>query len=103
MSSSLKLVSIPAVSKLSSRVIRILGLNPSLKTLQGTNTYLIGSGSERFLIDTGEGTPGYISNLVDVMKQEGVQSLNGILITHWYNLNMISSLSFSLSVSRLTH
>ncbi|KAL9098424.1 MAG: hypothetical protein Q9163_005911 [Psora crenata] len=74
---------LPDIEKLSPRVIRILGGNPSRFCLQGTNTYLIGTGSSRILIDTGEGKPFWPCALSSVLKSEGAV-VSHVLLTHWH-------------------
>ena len=79
------LPALPPVSRLSPRVTRILGMNPSAFTLQGTNTYLVGTGPRRWLIDTGEGRAEYVPLLERAMEEEGVVALEGVLLTHWHH------------------
>lgn len=83
--SSFGLTPLPAISRLTPRVWRILGLNPGPYTLQGTNTYLVGTGASRLLIDTGAGVRGYVENVVECMRQSGCERLEAILITHWHH------------------
>jgi ribonuclease/clavin/mitogillin len=69
------------VTRLSSRVISILGLNPSPFTLAGTNTYLIGSGPQRILLDTGQGVEEYQPLLASVLAEEAC-SISCVLLSH---------------------
>ncbi|KAH6668603.1 beta-lactamase-like protein [Plectosphaerella plurivora] len=79
-----QLVELPEVERLSPAVVRILGGNPSKFTLQGTNTYLIGTGSQRLLIDSGEGKESWAAAIKKVLQQEKA-SVESLLISHWHH------------------
>ncbi|KAB5526296.1 metallo-beta-lactamase superfamily protein [Coniochaeta sp. 2T2.1] len=81
---AVQLAQLPEVERLSPAVIRILGGNPGKFTLQGTNTYLLGTGPSRLLIDTGEGKPSWISALKRTLADEKA-SITTALITHWHH------------------
>ncbi|ETS84034.1 hypothetical protein PFICI_05910 [Pestalotiopsis fici W106-1] len=79
-----QLVSLPEVERLSPAVLRILGGNPGKFSLQGTNTYLLGTGPRRLLIDTGEGKPSWIATLKRILAEENA-SIESALLTHWHH------------------
>ncbi|PHH67805.1 hypothetical protein CDD82_1109 [Ophiocordyceps australis] len=64
-------------------VVRFLGGNPGNMQLQGTSTYLVGTGNSRILIDTGEGNPQWAVNVVRYLEDHDV-SVSHILLTHWH-------------------
>ncbi|KAI0831661.1 Metallo-hydrolase/oxidoreductase [Trametes gibbosa] len=81
------LEALPAISRLSKTVTRILGQNPGKFTLQGTNTYLVGERNPYVLIDTGEGKDEYISHLQQALLESPNHDakqpyVSDIILTH---------------------
>lgn len=87
------------VEDVTERVIRVMGGNPGEMQLQGTNTFLLGTGKARILIDTGEvrtgraekcirtdtiqGMPVWIERMVEVLKERDLY-ISHVLLTHWH-------------------
>jgi len=75
---------IPKVSKLGKNIIAILGCNPGPMTLRGTNTYIIGSGKRRILLDTGDGSqPEYFLNLKKSLNFDKI-TIQDVILSHWH-------------------
>ncbi|ORX44256.1 Metallo-hydrolase/oxidoreductase [Hesseltinella vesiculosa] len=94
------LVQLPTFARLSDRVWRVLGLNPGKFTLQGTNTYLLGTGHRKLLLDCGEGIPEYVDLLQTSLQTIAPQAyISDIIISHghqdhWGGLASILSSAF---------
>ncbi|KAI0047067.1 Metallo-hydrolase/oxidoreductase [Auriscalpium vulgare] len=80
-----KLESLLNVTRLSDRVVRVLGQNPGKFTLQGTNTYLIGTSNPYVLLDTGEGRPEYpplLRTALASVSNHTLPDVSDIILTH---------------------
>jgi glyoxylase-like metal-dependent hydrolase (beta-lactamase superfamily II) len=73
---------LPDVALWSDRVAVALGQNPSPFTGPGTNSYLIGSGSHRILLDPGEGSEKYLPVLEKALDRAGCEGIQEIVVTH---------------------
>lgn len=73
------------VTRLSSRVIRVLGHNPGSFSLQGTNMYLVGAGASRVLIDAGQSKPEDLPTLLRALRDDGGDRVSDVLITHYHH------------------
>ncbi|KAL9002557.1 MAG: hypothetical protein Q9188_004519 [Gyalolechia gomerana] len=77
------LPSLPDTERISPRVIRVLGGNPGKFTLQGTNTYIVGTGARRLLVDTAQGFECWTDAIQELLAAENI-SLSHVLLTHWH-------------------
>jgi glyoxylase-like metal-dependent hydrolase (beta-lactamase superfamily II) len=75
-------LALPDVDVWSERVTVALGQNPSLFTGPGTNTYLVGTGARRLLVDPGEGRASYLGVLERAMARAGCEGIEAIVLTH---------------------
>ena len=72
----------PELDVWSDRVVVALGQNPGIFTGPGTNTYLVGTGRKRILIDTGQGIDAYVGVLERALERAGCDGIQEIVLTH---------------------
>ncbi|KAL4114738.1 hypothetical protein PRIC2_014194 [Phytophthora ramorum] len=79
---SRSLPTLPDDEQLPGNVLRVLGRNPSRMTLNGTNVYVVGSGSRRLLVDASDGNEAFVHKLMQVCDRRGVREISDLLVTH---------------------
>ena len=99
---------LPDVDVWSERVTVALGQNPGVFTGPGTNTYLVGTGPLRVLLDTGEGRSEYMPVLEAAIARTGCRGIQEIVLTHGHrdHLGGVASVRERfgpLSVSKLPY
>lgn len=82
-SQNARLPKIENVEQITPRVLRILGQNPGKFTMQGTNTYIVGTGHQRIIVDTSGGEPGWIKLIETALREYNIE-LSYVLLTHWH-------------------
>jgi glyoxylase-like metal-dependent hydrolase (beta-lactamase superfamily II) len=98
---------LPDVDVWSDRVVVALGQNPSMFTGPGTNTYLVGTGSERVLLDSGQGIDEYLPVLDQALERAGCR-IEQIVLTHGHVDHIGGAVSVmerhgKLSISKFPH
>ena len=101
-----RLPHIESIEQLTPRVLRVLGQNPGKVnasssyptprstiiwaanvsvqfTYQGTNTYIVGTGQHRLIVDTGGGEPAWAELIASTLTSMNI-SLSHVLLTHWH-------------------
>jgi ribonuclease/clavin/mitogillin len=66
----------PDIARWSERVVVVLGQNPGAFTGPGTNTYIVGTGRERVLLDAGQG----VADHLDLLEQALADHCDGAVI-----------------------
>lgn len=79
---------LPDLASWSDRVTVALGQNPGPITGPGTNSYLIGTGRERILLDPGEGREEYLPVLEKALERAGCDRIQEIVVTHAHHDHM---------------
>jgi glyoxylase-like metal-dependent hydrolase (beta-lactamase superfamily II) len=74
-------IELPDVERWSKRVTVVRAQNPGVFTGPGTNTFLIGTGEARILLDTGEGVPAYLPVLEGALA-DACCRIQEIVLTH---------------------
>ena len=70
-------LSLPDIARWSERVTVALGQNPGAFTGPGTNPYLLGTGAQRILLDTGQGVDAYLPVLERALDEAYEANLIG--------------------------
>jgi glyoxylase-like metal-dependent hydrolase (beta-lactamase superfamily II) len=67
----------------SDRVIRVLAPNPSMMTLNGTNTYIVRgrTGNRALIVDPGPAIPSHLARLEQIITDLDLE-VTGVLLTH---------------------